>query len=76
MNTFYLLRKEDKSGVSGTGVVAEGAVATDGSVVLRWLGEKATWELLKSIDHVITIHGHEGATKIIFGDYYIENEKT
>lgn len=37
--TFELVRYRDPSGVSGTGVVAEGCLFTDGSVALRWRGE-------------------------------------
>jgi len=40
--TFVLHRDEDVSGVSGTGVVAEGVVFSDGAVVVRWLGKHAS----------------------------------
>ena len=39
MHMFYLNRLIDKSGVSGTGVVAEGVVFTNGKCVLTWLSE-------------------------------------
>ena len=37
MRLFKLQRKVDCSGVSGTGVVAEGVEFDDGQVALRWL---------------------------------------
>jgi hypothetical protein len=40
--TFVLDRRRDISGVSGTGLVAEGVVWSDGAVALRWSGENPT----------------------------------
>ena len=37
MRTFELHRDTDVSGVSGTGVVAEGVEFADGTTVVRWL---------------------------------------
>jgi hypothetical protein len=61
---FVLRRFEDVSGVSGTGVVAEGVQFSDGSVALRWLGERpstATWWSIEDVEH---IHGHKGLTVV------------
>ena len=33
---FVLQRNEDETGVSGTGIVAEGVEFSDGTVALRW----------------------------------------
>lgn len=68
--TFKLLRHTDISGISGTGVVAEGAVWSDGGVVLHWTGRWPTttvWEH-GGIEAVVAIHGHEGASEIIWDD--------
>jgi hypothetical protein len=61
---FLLQRDADISGVSGTGVVAEGVQFTDGRAVLRWLTEIATSGFYDSVDHLEKIHGHNGATRI------------
>lgn len=65
MRRFVLVRDEDVSGVSGTGVVAEGIEFTDKTVVLRW-GQNphpatAVWD---SIEKVEAVHGHQGKTRV------------
>lgn len=65
---FILYRVQDVSGVSGTGVVAEGVEFSDGTCVCRWTTETATTTVYDSIADVEYIHGHDGATKIIFED--------
>ena len=37
MRRFYMQRNKDVSGLSGTGIVAEGVVFTNGFVALTWL---------------------------------------
>ena len=67
---FKLVRYTDVSGVSGTGVVAEGVEWSDGAVALHWRGLHPTtvvWEG-GSIDDVLAVHGHNGATAIIWDD--------
>jgi hypothetical protein len=66
VGTFHLLRLEDESGVSGTGWVAEGAVFSNGWVALTWLGETPSLNFYPSIEAVEAIHGHGGATRIVF----------
>lgn len=68
MRTFILYRVTDVSGVSGTGVVAEGVEFSDGVCVCRWMTATATTTIYASIQDVKSIHGHDGATKIIFED--------
>lgn len=63
---FRLLRHEDVSGVSGTGVVAHGVEWPDGTVSLRWSvpglpPSFANWECLEAI---LTVHGHQGKTEV------------
>ena len=63
---FELHRETDVTGISGTGVVAEGLEFSDGVVVLRWLGDWPTsivWHDrgIASVEHV---HGHNGATMV------------
>jgi hypothetical protein len=55
--------------VSGTGVVAEGCVFSNGRVVLQWLSNGlesiAIHDSLESLERV---HGHGGRTHIMFLD--------
>jgi len=67
--SFLLVRQRDVSGVSGTGTVAEGVEWTDGSASLRWRGEHAAttfWE--SGIRAVLAVHGHQGATEVLYVD--------
>ncbi len=69
MRGFVLQRDVDVSGVSGTGVVAEGVEFTDGRVAIRWIvGEHRSTVTWDSIDAVTAIHGHDGATQIRWVD--------
>jgi hypothetical protein len=61
---FELVRFRDLSGVSGTGVVAEGCVFSDGSVALRWCGDNPATAVWPDIDSVLAVHGHQGATEV------------
>ena len=62
--TFELVRYRDPSGVSGTGVVAEGCVFSDGSVALRWRGDNPATAVWPDIESVLAVHGHRGATEV------------
>lgn len=66
MRIFYLYREEDVTGTSGTGTVAEGIIFTDGACALRWRTTVASTAIYASIEDVETIHGHGGATRIIY----------
>jgi hypothetical protein len=69
MRCFVLLRTEDVSGVSGTGVVAEGVEFLDGKVALRWcVGEWRSTVVWDSIDGVEAVHGHDGRTEVLWLD--------
>jgi hypothetical protein len=61
---FHLRREVDVSGVSGTGCVAEGAVLSDGRAVLHWLAGGGSLGIYQSIEELIRIHGHGGATEV------------
>lgn len=63
---FRLVRHEDVSTISGTGVVAHGVQWPDGAVALRWAipdlpPSTAVWD---SIEAVEAIHGHQGKTEV------------
>jgi len=65
---FYLLRKEDQSGVSGTGIVARGVVLPSGHCVMEWLTFTSSIAIYKNINDLIEIHSHGGKTQVIMGD--------
>lgn len=66
---FELHRDIDLSGISGTGLIAEGVLFSDGAVTLRWLSTYPTTANhdrgMASIEHV---HGHCGATRVVWID--------
>lgn len=68
---FYLHRKVDKTGISGTGVVADGVVWQTGAATLNWRGggeSYNTWPGPDAISEIERIHGHQGATVIVWRD--------
>lgn len=64
MRVFNLVRNQDVSGVSGTGVVAQGVEFDDGTCAMRWLTGTASTAVYASLQDVETIHGHGGATQV------------
>lgn len=80
MKTFRLVRTEDVTGVSGTGIVAEGVEFTSGVVALTWMSDWPTSVVFheKGIESVLAIHGHNGATRIEYlpdGERYEEEAR-
>jgi hypothetical protein len=65
MRRFILYRKEDVSGVSGTGRVVEGIAFTDGRCAYRWCvkDKPNTTTLADCIEDIEVIHGHDGLTE-------------
>jgi len=61
---FELYRHRDVTGKSGTGVVAHGAQWPDGTVSVRWAGATASFSNWDSLDVLVAVHGHEGATEV------------
>lgn len=68
MRRFQLFRRQDISGVSGTGIVAEGIEFSSGMVALNWLGWLSSMGYFFSMSDLLRIHGHGGATEIIWID--------
>jgi hypothetical protein len=66
MRTFRLVRDHDATGISGTGVVAEGVVFSTGWVALTWLTRVNSLVFYPDISNVEHIHGHGGLTRIVF----------
>jgi hypothetical protein len=73
-STFILRRDEDPTGVSGTGVVADGCIfppAAGGGVAMRWRGEVNSVNIHKDLRDVRRIHGHDGATRVEIVPYWV-----
>ncbi len=65
---FVLVRYEDESGVSGTGVVAEGVQFSTGRCVLAWVTRFRSLAMYNHIDEIRQIHGHDGKTHVSWLD--------
>ncbi|HTF53591.1 MAG TPA: hypothetical protein VK735_39615 [Pseudonocardia sp.] len=65
---FQLNRRVDHTGLSGTGTVADGIEWPDGTVVLRWRGDRSSTVYWSSIEDVEAIHGHDGDTAVEWVD--------
>lgn len=64
---FQLIRNEDVSGCSGTGMVAEGCEFSGGRCVLSWVSGPAgarSVGVYDDIGDVLAIHGHGGRTVV------------
>jgi hypothetical protein len=68
MRRFFLDRMEDETGVSGSGLVAEGVVFWDGTVAMRWRTGTSSTAVYDCIEDVETIHGHGGKTVVRWED--------
>lgn len=79
MRRFIVRRLEDVTGLSGTGVVAEGVEFSDSTVAMRWLqlspgnphyqrGVRATTVLHEHVESVEALHGHNGRTIVEWVD--------
>src|SRR5688572_3581819 len=67
MKTFIVYRIEDVSGVSGTGVIAEGVEFHDKQVAVSWFGKHQIVEVCRDIETWLAVHGHAGKTRL---DWY------
>ena len=64
MKRFRLIRIEDPTGVSGTGLVAEGVVFTGGKCALHWLTAHQSVAVYDSLQALQEIHLHHGMTRL------------
>lgn len=62
--TFHLVRHKDPTGVSGVGVVAEGALWSSGAVAVHWPGYPRSTSVWSGLDELLAAHGHDGDTVI------------
>ncbi|MFJ5804835.1 hypothetical protein [Streptomyces sp. NPDC093093] len=65
---FVLVRDTDVSGVSGTGVVANGIQWPDGQAAIHWTGSPfpTTTPHPQGMESVTAVHGHGGATRVVW----------
>lgn len=68
MRRFQLARSADVTGVSGTGVVADGCQFGDGKIVIRWRGERPSTVIWDRIEDALHVHGHAGNTQVVWLD--------
>ncbi len=66
--TFKLVRHHDISGVSGTGIVAEGVTFDGGQTVICWTRPPHTLSVYPSPQAVLDVHGHDGCTRIVWDE--------
>jgi hypothetical protein len=68
---FKMIRKNDTSGVSGTGHVLTGVVFDDGQTIVKWLSKTSSIGIWKSFDDFLAVHvtSHpENKTEIVWGE--------
>jgi len=69
LRRFVLIRHRDVTGVSGIGRVAEGVCFSSGNVVMQWTTNGIHAIVVhKSVDEMLAVHGHNGATTIYWLD--------
>jgi hypothetical protein len=66
VRTFELYRREDETGVSGTGTIADGVEFDDGTTVIHWRGDAPSTVVWGSIDDAEAVHSHGGKTTILW----------
>jgi hypothetical protein len=68
MRRFELVRVEDVSGISGTGVVAEGVQFSNGRVALTWNSKYLSVEITENMLVFEALHGHGGKSLVRWVD--------
>lgn len=68
MRRFFLRRDEDDSGVSGTGIVAEGVELSNGKVILTFRSHLGSVQVLDSMKVLKHTSVHKGSSKIVWID--------
>lgn len=63
-----MVRDTDVTGVSGVGTVVWGIQFPDGTCAYRWNSRYRTTTVADCIDDVEKIHGHGGATSVVWLD--------
>jgi len=68
LKRFVLVRDVDVSGVSGEGVIVCGVLFPDGRAAYRWITPTPTTCIADKVDDLMAIHGHDGATRLVWLD--------
>lgn len=71
MKVFKMIRKNDTSGVSGTGHVLTGIIFDDGITVVQWHSKSSSIGIWKKYEDFLSVHvlSHpENLTEIVFHD--------
>jgi hypothetical protein len=63
---FRLVRSDDETGISGTGVVAEGVEFSNGMCAMCWLTAMHSVAVYPNIRQLEAIHGHNGRAKVLY----------
>lgn len=66
MRTFELHRDIDETGISGTGVVAQGVCFDNGKLAMTWLTEHTSVAIYDDVYTLNAVHGHGGKTRIVW----------
>jgi hypothetical protein len=64
MRRFVLNRKEDATGTSGTGIVAEGVEYSNGQVSIHWISQLESVNVYANAKVLEALHGHDGRTTV------------
>lgn len=74
MRTFEVFRPNDTTGVSGTGLVVEGVIFSDGTCVTRWVAESSPgrstsiWDSFGAFSAIHIAPHPDNKTKTVFDD--------
>lgn len=63
---FVLRRDDDETGISGTGVVAEGVEFSTGWCAMSWMTAAHSVAVYPNIKELERIHGHNGRAVIVW----------
>ena len=63
---FKLVRDDDGTGISGTGVVAEGIEFSNGMCAMCWLTAMHSVAVYPNVRQLEAIHGHNGRARVVF----------
>lgn len=63
---FDVVRREDATGTSGTGIVAKGVVFPDGTTVIQWQSHIRSVAVYSSYGDALHLHGHKDLTGFCF----------
>jgi hypothetical protein len=63
---FHLVRDDDETGISGTGVVAEGVEFSNGFCAMSWLTSQHSVAVYPNVKALEAIHGHNGRTRVVW----------